>query len=57
VTATPAIVTNPSQFKSCRQFAAWLGLVPQQNASGGKDRIAKMGDSYIGTLSLSEPIL
>ena len=36
-----------------RQFAAFLGLVPRQNSSGGKDRhgrISKMGDSYLRRL-------
>ncbi len=38
---------------SGRQFAAWLGLVPRQNSTGGKERlgrISKMGDSYIRRL-------
>lgn len=42
-------IADPSQFRSARQSAAWLGLVPRQNSSGGKDRlgrITKMGDSY-----------
>jgi transposase len=37
-------------FRSGRQFAAWLGLVPRQNSSGGKERlggISKMGDRYL----------
>jgi transposase len=49
-TAITATVTDPSQFASGRQFAAWLGLVPRQNSSGGKDRlgrISKMGDRYL----------
>jgi transposase len=37
-TAIAATVTDPSCFRSGRQFAAWLGLVPRQNASGGKER-------------------
>ena len=39
--------------KSGRQFAAWLGLVPRQNSTGGKERlgrISKMGDRYIRRL-------
>jgi len=46
-----ATVTNPSAFR--RQFAAWLGLVPRQKSTGGKDRlgkISKMGDQYIRRL-------
>jgi transposase len=52
-TAIAATVTNASQFRSGRQFAAWLGLVPRQNSSGGKDRlgrISKMGDGYLRRL-------
>ncbi|MEY8827865.1 transposase [Sedimentitalea sp. XS_ASV28] len=44
---------DPSQFRSARQFAAWLGLVPRQNSSGGKDwlgRITKMGGGYLRKL-------
>jgi transposase len=52
-TALAATVTDPSHFKSGRQFAAWLGLTPRQNSSGGKDKlgsISKMGDRYLRTL-------
>ena len=37
--AIVATVGDPKQFKSGRQFAAWLGLVPQQRSSGGKERL------------------
>ena len=40
-------------FKNGRQFAAWLGLTPRQNSSGGKNRlggISKRGDVYLRTL-------
>ncbi len=37
--AIVATVGDASQFKSGRQFAAWLGLVPQQRSSGGKERL------------------
>jgi transposase len=43
-------VTDPSVFRSGRQFAAWLGLTPKGHSSGGKDRlgrITKRGDRYI----------
>jgi transposase len=52
-TAIAATVTDPAHFTSGRQFAAWLGLVPRQNSSGGKERlgaISKMGDRYLRTL-------
>ncbi|WP_207541025.1 IS110 family RNA-guided transposase [Sabulicella rubraurantiaca] len=52
-TALAASVTDPGQFRSARQFAAWLGLTPLQNSSGGKERlgrISKMGDRYLRKL-------
>jgi transposase len=52
-TALAAAVTDPSTFRSGREFAAFLGLVPRQNSSGGKDRlgrISKMGDRYLRKL-------
>lgn len=51
--AIVASVGNFGQFKSAGQFAAWLGLVPKQNSSGGKTalgRITKRGDDYLRTL-------
>ena len=45
-----ASVPDPGVFKSGRDFAAWLGLTPRQNSSGGKDRlgaITKQGNRYI----------
>ena len=52
-TALAASVTDPTQFASGRQFAAWLGLTPRQSSSGGKERlgrITKMGDRYLRQL-------
>lgn len=51
--AIVATVADPSLFRSGRQFAAWLGLTPRSNSSGGKfklGRISKMGDGYIRRL-------
>ncbi|MCV0414593.1 MAG: IS110 family transposase [Brevundimonas sp.] len=51
--AMAASAPDPSLFRSGRQFAAWLGLTPRANSSGGKDRqggISKMGDSYLRRL-------
>lgn len=51
--ALVATVSDPSLFSSGRQLAAWLGLVPRQNSSGGKERlgrITKQGDPYIRRL-------
>ncbi len=52
-TAIAATVTDPDQFRSGRQFAAWLGLTPQQHSTGGKVRlsgISKQGDRYLRRL-------
>jgi len=52
-TAIAATVSDPAHFRSGREFAAWLGLVPRQNSSGGKERlgrVSKMGDGYIRSL-------
>jgi len=52
-TAIAASVPDPSVFRSGRQFAAWLGLVPRQNSSGGKERlgrVSKMGNGYLRRL-------
>src|SRR5262245_26498839 len=48
-TAIAAIVTDPKAFRSGRDFAAWIGLVPRQDSTGGKQRlgpISKQGDRY-----------
>jgi len=52
-TALAASVPDPGIFTNGRQFAAFLGLVPRQSSSGGKDRlgrISKMGDGYLRRL-------
>ena len=45
-----ATVADPTIFRSGRNLAAWIGLVPRQNSSGGKDRlggISKAGNRYL----------
>lgn len=52
-TALVATVGDATAFRSARQFAAWLGLVPRQQSSGGKyrlGRISKRGDGYLRRL-------
>jgi transposase len=52
-TALVATVADPKAFRSGRNFSAWIGLVPKQHSSGGKDRlgsISKRGDRYLRTL-------
>ena len=48
--AITATVTDPSAFRSGRDFAAWVGLVPRQDSTGGKQKlgpISKQGDRYL----------
>jgi transposase len=48
--ALVATISDPKSFKSGRNLAAWIGLVPRQNSSGGKERlggITKRGDRYL----------
>jgi transposase len=48
--AIAATVTDPKAFRSGRDFAAWVGLVPRQDSTGGKQRlgpISKQGDRYL----------
>jgi transposase len=45
-----ATVPDPAIFGSGRNLAAWIGLVPRQNSSGGKERlgsITKAGNGYL----------
>src|SRR5215471_7114847 len=52
-TALVASLADPRAFRSGRDFSAWVGLVPKQNSSGGKDKlgsISKQGDRYLRSL-------
>lgn len=52
-TAIAATVTDPSAFKSGRELAAWIGLVPRQHSTDGKQKlggISKQGDRYLRRL-------
>ena len=54
--ALAASVTDPHRFTSARQFAAFLGLTPKADCSGGRERkgrISKMGDRYLRRLLVS----
>ena len=45
-----AVVTDPMAFRTGRDFAAWIGLVPRQDSTGGKQKlgpISKQGDRYL----------
>jgi transposase len=52
-TTLVASVADPKAFRSGRKFSSWIGLVPKQHSSGGKDRlgsISKQGDRYLRSL-------
>jgi transposase len=52
-TALVASVADPKAFRFGRNFSAWVGLVPKQHSSGGKDKlgsISKQGDRYLRSL-------
>ena len=52
-TALSATIGDVANFKNARQLAAYLGLVPKQHSSGGKDKlmgISKRGDGYVRSL-------
>ena len=52
-TALVASITDPKTFRSGRDFSAWIGLVPKQHSSGGKEKlgsISKRGDRYLRSL-------
>jgi transposase len=55
-TAIATTVADPGVFRSGREFAAWLGLVPRQNSTGGKTRLAgitKRGNRYLRRLLIN----
>ncbi len=52
-TALVASIPDPHAFKSARDLPAWIGLVPKQNSTGGKERlghISKAGNRYLRSL-------
>ena len=48
-------VTDPSNFKSGRDFAAWIGLVPRQHSTGGKER-NDLSSPLIVKVAMQHPI-
>ena len=52
-TALVASIPDPGAFRSGRDMSAWIGLVPKQNSTGGKERlgsISKAGNRYLRKL-------
>ena len=57
-TAIAATVADPTVFRSGRDFAAWIGLVPRQDSTGGKQKlgpISKQGDRYLRRTPIGSP--
>jgi len=58
-TALTATVSDPRAFRSGRSLAAWIGLVPKEDSSGGKQRlgpISKQGNRYLRWLLVNGPL-
>ena len=56
-TAIAATVPDPKVFRSGRDFAAWIGIVPRQDSTGGKQKlgpISKRGDQYLRRILVVE---
>ena len=54
--ALVASIADPKAFRSGRNFSGWIGLVPKQHSSGGRDRlgsISKQGDRYLRSLFMA----
>jgi len=52
-TALVGSIADPKAFRSGRDFSAWIGLVPKQHSSGGREKlggISKQGDRYLRSL-------
>ncbi len=52
-TALVASIPDPHAFRSARDLPAWIGLVPRQSSTGGKERlghISKAGNRYLRSL-------
>jgi len=58
-TTIAAVVPDPRAFRSGRDFAAWIGIVPRQDSTGGKQkrgRSRNRATNTSGAFSLSEPM-
>ena len=56
-TALVASVGDPKAFRSGRDFSAWIGLVPKQNSSGGKDKLGSISKAIDIYAAYSPPVL
>jgi transposase len=56
-TALVASVTDPRSFRSGRDFSAWIGLLPKQHSSGGKDKFGSISKQGIAICAAcSQPV-
>jgi transposase len=55
-TAIATTVADPGVFRSGREFAAWLGLVPRQNSTGGKTRLGRITNCAVCSSMGQAPI-
>src|SRR5258705_2470585 len=49
-TTITAVVTDPQAFRSGRDFAAWIGIVPRQDSTGGQQKlgpVSEQGGQYL----------
>lgn len=54
-TAIVALAPQASTFRRGRDFAAWVGLTPRQNSSGGKERLGRIEDGRPQPAAASDP--
>jgi transposase len=54
-TALVASVADPRTFRSGRNFSAWIGLVPKQRSSGGKNRLGSISNQAFISHRADEP--
>jgi transposase len=52
-TAVAATMADPKAFRTGRDFAAWIGLVPRQNSTGGKERLGSISSRSAHEMSSS----
>jgi transposase len=54
-TTITAVVTDPKAFRSGRDFAAWIGIVPRQDSTGGKQKLGPMTERDLAVIDADQP--
>jgi hypothetical protein len=54
-TAIAATVADPKVFRSGRDFAAWIGIVPREDSTGGKQKLGPISKQVCDAFWWSEP--